>query len=177
MSKSDAKRHIPQDNPAYHNTWKLLRSYRDVVWSLELAVQQVKVKFQLQYGESLDDFLDTMYLAGVDLSGTDIESHTRTLERSRKMLSIVDNAVDLLRTKHKKGEDYYWILYYTYLSPQEITNTEEIVEKLIPHIKYMSAATYFRKKKEAVHALSTVLWGFTTKDMQSIIEHFLPDER
>lgn len=177
MSKANSKPHSPEENPAYHNTWKLLRSYRDVVWSLELAVQQVKVKFQMQYGESLDDFLDTMYLAGVDLSGTDIESHTRTLERSRKMLSIVDNAVDLLRTKHKYGEDYYWILYYAYLSPQEITNTEEIVEKLIPHMKYISAATYFRKKKDAVHALSTVLWGFTTKDMQSIIEQFLPDIR
>lgn len=131
----------------------------------------------MQYGESLNDFLDTLYLAGVDLSGTDIESHTRTLERSRKMLSIVDNAVELVRTRHKKGEDYYWILYYTYLSPQEIMNTEEIVEKLMPHIKYISAATYFRKKKEAVHALSTVLWGFTTKDMQLILEHFLPPER
>jgi hypothetical protein len=27
------------EHPLFHNTWKLLRSYRDVVWSLELLVQ------------------------------------------------------------------------------------------------------------------------------------------
>ena len=30
------------DNPLYHDTWMLLRKYRDVVWSLELSVQQVR---------------------------------------------------------------------------------------------------------------------------------------
>lgn len=26
------------DNPLYHDTWKLLKKYRDVVWSLELLL-------------------------------------------------------------------------------------------------------------------------------------------
>ena len=26
------------DNPLYHDTWKLLKKYRDVVWSLELSL-------------------------------------------------------------------------------------------------------------------------------------------
>ena len=173
-SKGANKPLRPEEHPMYHNTWKLLRCYRDVVWSLELAVQQVKIKFQLEYGESLDDFIDGMYLAGVDLSGTDIESHARTIERSRKMLSIVDSSVQLLRTKHKNGEDYYWLLYYAYLSPQQITKTEEIVEQLAPHIKYISASTYFRRKKDAVYALSTILWGFNTKDMLGVVEQFVP---
>ena len=30
------------ENPLYHDTWMLLRKYRDVVWSLELSVQQVR---------------------------------------------------------------------------------------------------------------------------------------
>ena len=29
------------DNPLYHDTWKLLKKYRDVVWSLEISVQHV----------------------------------------------------------------------------------------------------------------------------------------
>ena len=33
------------ENPLYHNTWKLLKKYRDVVWSLELSVQQVRNRF------------------------------------------------------------------------------------------------------------------------------------
>ena len=28
-----------QENPLFHDTWKLLKNYRDAVWNLELAVQ------------------------------------------------------------------------------------------------------------------------------------------
>ena len=35
------------ENPVYHDTWMLLRKYRDVVWSLELSVQQVRRQFQI----------------------------------------------------------------------------------------------------------------------------------
>lgn len=91
----------PEDHPLYHSTWKLLKNYRDVVWSLELAVQQVRCSFEAEFGESIEDFLDSLYLAGADLAGTQIENHARSIERSRKMLRIVDSAVALLRNKHK----------------------------------------------------------------------------
>lgn len=41
------------ENPLYHDTWMLLRKYRDVVWSLELSVQQVRRQFQIEYGSSI----------------------------------------------------------------------------------------------------------------------------
>lgn len=44
------------DNPLYHDTWMLLRKYRDVVWSLELSVQQVRRQFQIEYGSSMEIF-------------------------------------------------------------------------------------------------------------------------
>ena len=56
------------DNPLYHDTWKLLKKYRDVVWSLELSVQHVRTKFEIEYGTSIEDFLDSVYLAGADLA-------------------------------------------------------------------------------------------------------------
>ena len=46
------------------------------------------------------------------------------------MLKLLDSAVDLLRTKHKNGEAYYWLLYYSFLSPQQLKNVEEIIENL-----------------------------------------------
>ena len=58
------------DNPLYHDTWKLLKKYRDVVWSLELSVQHVRTKFEIEYGTSIEDFLDSVYLAGADLAGS-----------------------------------------------------------------------------------------------------------
>ena len=63
------------ENPLYHDTWMLLRKYRDVVWSLELSVQQVRRQFQIEFGSSIEDFLESIYLAGVDFADTDIQEH------------------------------------------------------------------------------------------------------
>lgn len=164
-----------QGDSRYHDTWKLLKKYRDVVWSLELSVQQIKSQFQIEYGSNIDDFLDSIYMAGADLGGTQIENHARCIERSHKMLTLVGNAVDLLRTRHKNGEKYYWLLYYTYLSPQRLQNVDEIMEQLRPHMKDISVPTYYRKRKQAVEALSSILWGFTSQDYLSILDEFFPE--
>ena len=74
------------ENPLYHDTWKLLKKYRDVVWSLEISVQHVRSKFEIEYGTSIEEFLDSIYLAGADLNGSDIEHHAKCIERSHKML-------------------------------------------------------------------------------------------
>ena len=152
------------ENPLYHDTWKLLKKYRDVVWSLEISVQHVRSKFEIEYGTSIEEFLDSIYLAGADLNGSDIEHHAKCIERSHKMLKLLDSAVELLRTRHKNGEAYYWLLYYSFLSPQQLKNVEEIIENLRPHIRDISFRTYYRRRREAIDALSSVLWGYTSKD-------------
>jgi hypothetical protein len=160
------------ENPVYHDTWRLLKKYRDVVWSLELSVQQVRTNFQLEYGSSIEDFLDSIYLAGADLSGTSIEHHAKSIERSHKMLKLLDSAVELLRTKHKNGETYYWLLYYAFFSPQQLHNVEEIIEKLRPYVRDISYRTYYRKRQDAIEALSSVLWGYTSKDCLEVLGMF-----
>ena len=94
------------ENTLYHDTWTLLRKYRDVVWSLELSVQKVRRQFQIEYGSSIEDFLESIYIAGVELDGTDIAEQAKSIERSNKMLKLVDHSVNLLREKHKNGEEY-----------------------------------------------------------------------
>lgn len=165
-----------KDNPLFHNTWKLLKNFRDVRWSLELSVQQVRRSFEIEYNSSIDEFLDSIYLAGAELNGTVIEQHAKSIERSNKMLKLVESSVELLREKHKNGETYYWVLYYTYLSPQEPISTMDIIETLRPHLKFISYRTYYRFRDEAIEALSHVLWGFTSKDCIDILEHFFPSE-
>jgi len=88
----------------------------------------------------------------------------------------VETAVDLLRNKHKNDEEYYWILYFTFLSPQQLRNTEEIVEKLRPHMHDISYRTYYRRRQEAIEALGSVLWGYTTKDCLGVLELFIPED-
>ena len=131
MKKNQEEMNIA-DNPLYHDTWKLLKKYRDVVWSLELSVQQVRSRFEIEYGSSIEDFLESVYVAGIDLSDRSIEHHAKCIERSHRMLKLLDTSIDLLRTKHKNGESYYWLLYYSFLSPQQLRNVEEIIEKLRP---------------------------------------------
>lgn len=173
MAKKKIEHNVAED-PRYHDTWRLLKKYRDVVWSLELSVQQLKKQFRVEYGSSIEDFLESVYLAGADLGGTQIEDHARCIERSNKMLTLVANAVDLLRTRHKNGEAYYWLLYYSYLSPQQLRNVEEIIDQLRPHIRDISFRTYYRRRKEAVEALSSILWGYTAQDSLQILEEFFP---
>ena len=174
---SRQKKQKEQENQLYHDTLTLLKKYRDVVWSLELSVQQVRRQFRIEYGDSIEDFLESIYLAGVDFADTGIQEHARSIERSYQMLKLMENAVNLLRNKHKFGEAYYWILYYSFLSPQQYRNTEEVLEQLQPHIQDISYRTYFRKRKEAVDAFSSILWGYTSRDSLRLLEQFFPEDK
>lgn len=173
MPKKNNQNDVREDS-RYHDTWKLLKKYRDVVWSMELSVQQIKSQFQIEYGSSIDDFLDSIYMAGADLGGTQIENHARCIERSNQMLKLLDNAVNILRTRHKSGETYYWLLYHTFLSPQQLDSVNEIIEQLRPHIRDIARTTYYRKREQAVAALSSILWGYSSKDCMALLADFFP---
>lgn len=173
------KKNIPfnqEENPLYHDTLTLLKKYRDVVWSLELSVQRVRRKFQIEYGNSIEDFLESIYLAGVDFDESGIAEHAQSIERSHKMLKLVESSVELLRTKHKNGEMYYWILYYSFFSPQKYRNAEEIIEQLQPHILDISYQTFYRRRKEAIDALSSILWGYSSRESMDLLEKFFPEK-
>ena len=165
-----------EEDPRFHDTYKFLRRYRDATYSLKVVVHQMEKQFRLKYGTSVDEFLDSIYAAGANLSGDDIEERAKSIERSNRMLKMLDSSVDLLRTNHKHGEQYYWILYYTFLSPQELKGTNEIIESLRPHISNISYRTYYRKRHAAIEALSTILWGFTAKETIEILNEFFPEE-
>ena len=166
----------PEEDPRFHDTYKFLRRYRDATYSLKVVVHQMETQFRLKYGTSVDEFLDSIYAAGANLSGDDIEERAKSIERSNRMLKMLDSSVDLLRTNHKHGEQYYWILYYTFLSPQELKGTNEIIESLRPHISNISYRTYYRKRHAAIEALSTILWGFTAKETIEMLNEFFPEE-
>ena len=81
-----------------------------------------------------------------------------------------------MRIVLKKHNDWFEIhsrLGVIYLAPQELQNVEEIIDQLRPHIRDISTRTYYRKRKEAVEVLSSVLWGFTAQDSAGIVREFL----
>lgn len=168
------KEQLPE-NPKFHDTWLLLRKYRDVVWGLELSVQQVKRRFQMEFGSSIEDFLESIYIAGVDFSDNGIQEQARSIEKSYQMLKLLENSVNIMRNKHKNGEMYYWLLYYSYLSPQQYQSVDEIIEMLKPHISDISQRTFFRRRRNAIEALSSILWGYTSQDSLHLLEQFFPE--
>ena len=58
-----------------------------------------------------------------------------------------------------------------------LKNVEEIIENLRPHIRDISFRTYYRKRREAIDALSSVLWGYTSKDSLDVLEQFFPEPK
>lgn len=171
---SAAAKFTPETHPFFHDTFKLLKSYRDVVWSVEASQLDLQEEFRAEYGVRIDACLEALGAAGADLSGTRIESHARSIDRSRKMLQIIDTAIGLMRRKHKKGELYYWILYYSFLSPQEYENANEILRALEAHFPPMSVRTYYTHRQEAIDTLGSVLWGYTTRSCREILDEFAP---
>ena len=143
-----------ENNPLYHDTYKLLRCYGDSTYSLMVAVRQVEIQFQL--GDS------------------QIEEWAKSIARSNKMIKLLLSSVDLLRKNHKHGEEYYWILYYAFLSPHELKNTEEILEELEKHVPSISYRTYYRRRQAAINALSSILWGFSAKGTLETLNKFFP---
>ena len=99
----------PEENPRFHDTYQFLRRYRDATYSLKVVVHQMENQFKVQYGSSIDEFLDSIYAAGADLAGSDIAERAKSIERSNRMLKLLESSVDLLRNNHKYGEQYYWI--------------------------------------------------------------------
>ena len=59
-----------------------------------------------------------------------------------------------------------------YLALHELQNVEEIIDQLRPHIRDISTQTYYRKRKEAIEVLSSVLWGYTAQDSAGIVREF-----
>ena len=111
----------------------------------------------------------------MDFTDNGIEEQARSIEKSYQMLKLLENSVNILRNKHKYGEMYYWLLYYSYLSPQQYRNVDEIIEMIRPHIADISQRTFFRRRKNAIEALSSILWGYTSRDSLSLLEQFFPE--
>ena len=91
------KRQKSNVSPHYHDTRTLLRKYRDVIWNLEVSDLDLQEEFKAEYGLSTDAlFVDSE----VNKSGNRLENYARALERSKKMMQIIDTAIDLQFCRH-----------------------------------------------------------------------------
>ena len=74
----------PEEHPFYHDTWKLLKNYRDVAWNLELADLDLQAELYAELSTADYDSLANLAFTAAEKTGMWTESYTRSLERSRK---------------------------------------------------------------------------------------------
>lgn len=165
-----------EENNVYHDVIRLFKIYRAVNWRMQIKVNQVKHRIREEYGTDLDEFLDSIYQAGMDINQDldDMKQRIEVINRSNKFLKLIDEAVELMRNFHPQGERYYWVLYYSYMSARKVENIDEILDLLEPHfpkITRIHRATYFRWREQAFQAVSSILWGYEDESRQ-IIEYF-----
>mgnify|MGYP006888218714 CR=1 FL=1 len=143
----------------YHDTWTLLKNYRSVSWSIEVSDYNLQAEFRTEYGCASEAVLDGLEASN---SNTHLESYVHSLERSKRMLQLINSAID-------------WILYYTYLAPHHYANNYEILHFLELKGMPMSMRNYYLHREEAINVLSSVLWGYTSTDCEELINRLLPE--
>ena len=176
MRKSGVIAVEDKENQAYHDVITLFKIYRSVSWRMQVKVGQVKHRFQKEYGTNVDEFLESLYEAGMDLNEDEanIRSRVEAISSSNKFLKLLDESVELMRRYHPQGERYYWVLYYTYMSAYQPMNIGEIITKLEPHLSQnirINRSTYFRWRESALKAVEGILWGYE-EESRVLLEHF-----
>ena len=148
------------------------KGYRDVRWNLKLSMEHHRQDFEEEYGMSVIEYLDDVYAACASFEGTKLEHHANSMKRTAEMLKLIDTSLHLIRENYSEGEPYYWILYYTYLSPQKLSGVDEIVDRIKSHVPFITKDTYFKQRKKAISTFASVLWGFTTKRDADLLDTF-----
>ncbi len=158
----------------FHNTRELLRQYRRVSFATKVSEEDLNLRMEIEHSTQLSPFELNAELAGIDLSGTKLESYTRSVVRSRKMLTIIRNALETVRQDPDHGDLLYHLLELTYFSERPFKNREAILDELDRLGYPMSVASYTNYLRKGIRAIDHILWGYTTLDCMEIIRNFLP---
>ena len=82
--------------------------------------------------------------------------------------------VEFMRRNHNRGEMYYQILYYCYLSPTPIT-WREVVNALDQDGYPYSTNTIAKYRQEAILIVGEILWGYEDRESETIIDELMED--
>ena len=155
-------------NLLYCKTWNLLKNYRDVRWSLELSIRQIQ-------NSSAEDLYICYNLSDIHVTDDKIKKKLLYIEQICQTLRSLNTSVRLLGARHKYGDLYYWILYYTFLSPQKLPTVENILEKIQSKSCHLTLHTYYQRRREAIEALSSILWRTVPPANQKILKQFFAE--
>jgi hypothetical protein len=150
--------------PQYHATEQLMRIYRSVSWSVSsrAGVYTDKCLSKLDKDAETALFYFSEF-APVDIRG-EFEARICELFKSRWMLEIVNDSLVRIRSYPNYGKQYYDILFFRYVD--ESANSENDI------LAYtgLERSEYYRKRKEALRLMSSVIWGMAIPQVQRILK-------
>lgn len=143
---------------AYHNTELLLTSYREIVWALESVPDQIASELQMPFA-TLDELVDRIDLE-LGMENKRLESRLNSATKSRLLIDRINEAVSVLKTKPKDGNDMYRVIYKTYIDPNMCRNVFDLIYEL-----NLSKRKYYEIRKKAIRLISLRLWSAPDKEV------------
>lgn len=143
---------------AYHNTELLLTSYREIVWALESVPDQIASELQMPFA-TLDELIDRIDLE-LGLENKRLESRLNSVTKSRLLIDRINEAVSVLKTKPKDGNDMYRVIYKTFMDPNVCRNIYDLFYEL-----NLSKRKYYEIRKKAIRLISLRLWSAPDKEV------------
>lgn len=157
---------MPSDT-LYRYTLRLLKHYRSYHWQLKVftcrasGLTEIPKPTELPKPVESSNPAESSRLAE---NGSYLDHEQEQLWKQISFLSdylsAIDHLTDLIRSHHPHGEQYYWILYYTYLSPAKPECTDSILDLLADQGCPIPRRTYFRKRKDAIETLAILVGQF-----------------
>lgn len=146
----------------FHNTLQLLRHYRDICWLMEAFPSEVSEELEQPFMnmDALLDLVDTE----IAMNNRKLENRLLSLQKSRLLIDLLNEAVTVIRKKPGEGERMYEVIYQTYLSPEKLTHLE-LLEKLS-----MSSRVYYRLREQAIKLISLRLWSAPGGELDAWLE-------
>lgn len=134
-----------ENNKLYHDTKKLLQSYRNQKMHLKVVEAGLE-KGMLDYAKNFE-----------------WEIYANELEYNQKLLEIENEVLNMIKNIPEDGEKLYYILYKKYFEE----NSEKLSDERILELMYrekiiketLSKTTFYRYQKKAIQTYGQILWG------------------
>lgn len=143
----------------YHNTKLLLQLYSKVLWRIEHSLKEMDTECFYLNKNSLAEAIGSLLDMNTDLDRLNLESRLESLDVSRVILELINKALILLGTYPEKGERCFDILNKMYIINYRYSENE-----MLEYLN-IGRTTFYKEKKEAIHMLGVILWGFIIPDL------------
>lgn len=141
----------------YRYTARLLKHYRNYYWQLKVFSYRASELSGTPFTEDTTPVSPSVCRETDPDRSAELTGLQDQITLLSSFLTAIDHFSELIHKYHPYGEQYYWILYYTYFSSHVSECTDEILDLLMEKGLSIPMRSYFRKRKNAIELLAALL--------------------